>query len=100
MTEAGWVMTGSSHRPNGLARQPKDVAGHPPRLLDEVRARVRRLGLARRTEEAYAGWIRRFILASGKRHPREMGGREVGAFLTSLANSKSVAHTATGSRQE
>jgi len=60
-------------------------------LLDEVRARVRRLGLARRTEEAYVGWIRRFILANGKRHPRDMGGREVEAFLTLLATRGNVA---------
>ncbi|MBC6943816.1 MAG: hypothetical protein DWB45_14015, partial [Xanthomonadales bacterium] len=40
-----------------------------PRLLDELRARVRRLGLSLRTEEAYAGWVRRFVLANGKRHP-------------------------------
>jgi hypothetical protein len=53
-----------------------------PRLLDEMRARMRRLGLSLRTEEAYVGWVRRFILASGKRHPREMGAREVEAFLT------------------
>ena len=32
---------------------------------------------ARRTEEAYVGWIRRFILANGKRHPRDLGKREV-----------------------
>ena len=56
-----------------------------PRLLDEVRARMRRLGLAKRTEEAYVDWIRRFVLASGKRHPSTMGAREVEAFLTSLA---------------
>ena len=49
-----------------------------PRLLDQVRAKVRRLGLARRTEEAYIGWIRRFVLASGKRHPSAMGAFEGG----------------------
>jgi len=38
-----------------------------------------------RTEEAYVGWMRRFILANGKRHPRELGAREVEAFLTHLA---------------
>jgi len=47
--------------------------GRPPRLLDRVRARMRRLGMARRSEDAYVGWIRRFILANGKRHPIEMG---------------------------
>lgn len=38
-----------------------------------------------RTEHAYVGWIRRFILANGKRHPRDMGGAEVEAFLSGLA---------------
>ena len=56
----------------------------PPRLLDQVRFRIRRLGMARRTEIAYVGWIRRFILANGKRHPRTLGKR-VEAFLTRLA---------------
>jgi integron integrase len=46
---------------------------------------MRRLGLSIRTEEAYVGWVRRFILANDKRHPRELGAREVEAFLTHLA---------------
>lgn len=62
-----------------------------PRLLDEVRARLRRLGLSLRTEEAYVGWVGRFILANGKRHPREMGAREVETFLTGLATHGRVA---------
>jgi integron integrase len=39
---------------------------------------------------AYAGWIRRFIVFHGKRHPKEMGGAEVGAFLSSLATTDKV----------
>ncbi len=72
----------SSHRAEARA----SVSGvPPPKLLDQVRARMRRLGLAKRTEEAYVGWIRRFILANGKRHPRDLGEREVESFLTDLA---------------
>ena len=44
-----------------------------------------------RTEQAYVGWIRRFIHANGKRHPRDLGGREVEAFLTRLATRGNVA---------
>src|SRR5487761_2473115 len=62
-----------------------------PRLLDQVRARMRRLGMARRSEEAYVGWIRRFILANGKRHPRALGAAEVEHFLTLLAVRDKVA---------
>ena len=56
-----------------------------PRLLDRVRERIRFLHYSIRTEEAYIGWIRRFILFHGKRHPREMGAPEVEAFLSDLA---------------
>ncbi|HEX8203081.1 MAG TPA: integron integrase, partial [Isosphaeraceae bacterium] len=56
-----------------------------PRLLDRVRSAVRVRDYSRRTEEAYIGWIRRFILFHHKRHPLEMGSAEVTAFLTDLA---------------
>jgi integron integrase len=45
---------------------------------------------SRRTERAYVGWIRRFILFHGKRHPREMGEPEVVAFLSALATRDGV----------
>ncbi len=60
-------------------------ATQPPRLLDRVRGRIQRLGLARRTEEAYVGWIRRFIIANGRKHPESMGAKEIESFLTMLA---------------
>ena len=41
-------------------------------FLDEVRAALRIRHYAYKTEQAYIGWIRRFILWSGKRHPRDM----------------------------
>jgi len=44
-----------------------------------------------RTEKIYIGWIRRFILANAKRHPREMGAAEVEAFLSLLAVQRKVA---------
>lgn len=47
--------------------------------------------MARRTEEAYVDWIRRFIVWSGKRHPRDMGTAEVRGFLTYLAAERNVA---------
>jgi integron integrase len=62
-----------------------------PRLLEQVRDRLRVKHYSLRTEQAYVGWIRRFILANGKRHPRGMGGGEVEAFLTRLATHGEVA---------
>lgn len=61
------------------------------RLLDQVRERVRLKHYSRRTEQAYTGWIRRYILANGRRHPRQMGGEEVERFLTGLATAGNVA---------
>jgi Phage integrase, N-terminal SAM-like domain len=43
-----------------------------PRLLDEVRRRLRLKHYSLRTEKAYLYWIRRYIHANGRRHPREI----------------------------
>src|SRR5712692_4485598 len=56
-----------------------------PKLLDRVREGIRVRHYSRRTEEAYASWIRRFIVFHGKRHPRELGEAEVSAFVSNLA---------------
>jgi integron integrase len=56
-----------------------------PKLLDQVRHEVRTRHMARSTERLYVNWIRRFILFHGKRHPADMGKKEVSAFLTHLA---------------
>ena len=61
------------------------ASGSSPRLLDRVRQAIRLRHYSRRTEQAYIGWIRRFIVFHGKRHPRELGEREVTAFLSRLA---------------
>ncbi|MEO8998161.1 MAG: integron integrase [Rhodanobacter sp.] len=70
---------------HGAEHGASEVELGPPRLLDQVRGRMRRLGMAKRSEEAYVGWIRRFILCNGKRHPAEMGSLEIERFLTTLA---------------
>ncbi len=62
-----------------------------PRLLDQLRDRIRLQHYSIRTEEAYSDWVRRFVLFHGKRHPREMGHAEVEAFLTHLAVAGRVA---------
>ena len=55
-----------------------------PKLLDQARDILRANYYSRRTEEVYLGWMRRFILFHGKRHPKEMAGAEVAAFLSHL----------------
>lgn len=62
-----------------------------PKFLEQVRTILRTRHYSLRTEEAYLGWIRRFILFQGKRHPQEMGGAEVAGFLNYLAGEREVA---------
>lgn len=62
-----------------------------PKLLDQVRARLRSKRYARRTEESYVDWITRYIRFHHMRHPRELGLADISAFLTSLAIDRKVA---------
>ncbi len=66
-------------------------SGEPGGVERELRAAIRRRGLAYRTEAGYVSWYRRFIRFHGLRHPREMGKGEVEAFLTHLAMERRVA---------
>jgi hypothetical protein len=61
------------------------------KLLDKVRDAIRLKHYSIRTEQAYVGWIKRFIFFHKKRHPLEMGATEIERFLTHLAVDKNVA---------
>jgi integron integrase len=66
------------------------VLAPAPKRLDRLRHACRVRHLSPRTEDAYHGWCRRFILFHDKRHPREMGVREINQFLTHLAVDRTV----------
>ena len=68
-----------------------DAGSGEPRLLDRVRLAVRARHYSLRTEEAYVGWVRRFVLFHGKRHPQTMGESEINAFVSDLATRGRVA---------
>ncbi len=73
----GQVDEGNTHGWKGL---------HSPRAV--VAALEQRLVMrhaSARTIEAYARWVRRFIVFSGRRDPRALGAQEVTRFLSSLA---------------
>ncbi len=61
-----------------------------PRLLDQVRAKIRLKGYARSTEQAYCHWVRHYVLFHGKRHPQGMGASDIEAFLSFLASERNV----------
>jgi integron integrase len=61
-----------------------------PRLLDRVRLAIRARHYSPRTEKAYVGWVRRYVLFHGKRHPDQMGAPEVAGYLAHLASRRNV----------
>jgi integrase len=78
---------------NTLPREEKQFRRRPPqprKLLDHVRDVLRVNHYSVRTEEAYVGWIRRFILYHNKKHPLGMGALEVEFYLTHLAVGEKV----------
>jgi integron integrase len=60
------------------------------KFMEQCREVMRFRRLARRSEQAYLDWIKRFILFHAKRHPKDMGKPEVTAFLTHLAAAERV----------
>lgn len=57
-----------------------------PRLLDQVRGKIRLKYYSIRTERAYLDWIKRFICHYGKRHPNEIGALVAGKVGASTQN--------------
>ncbi len=65
--------------------------GRTPTLLGAMRERMQLRHFSPRTADAYTDWVRRFVRFHEGRHPREMGPREVTAFLSDLASRRNVA---------
>ena len=84
-------MHGENGSESAAGVQPGELVPPRARLLDQVRQKIRYKHYSYRTEQAYVAWIRQFIHYHGIRHPREMGGPEVEAFLNYLVNVRDVA---------
>lgn len=65
------------------------------RLMEQVRRAMRERRYSARTEEAYAAWIRRYVVFSGRRHPGDLDESDVRRFLSDLA----VVHRVSASTQ-
>ena len=61
------------------------AVGVPHRFSIHLRKAIRIRHYSIRTEKAYVGWVKRFILYHHKRHPTDMAETEVAAFLSHLA---------------
>ena len=84
-------MRGTSHPSWQVRPVARFIPDSKLRFLDQCREVLRSKQMAARTEQSYVDWIRRFIVWSGKRHPKEMGADEGKGFLTHLAVQQRVA---------
>ncbi|MGY4891989.1 UNVERIFIED_CONTAM: hypothetical protein EX528_17005 [Xanthomonas axonopodis] len=96
-TDAGCVIRRLSRRTSYTREAAGAMTRLPPKLLDQVRGRLRFRHYSLRTEQVYVGRIRRFMLSTGKWHPGQMGQAEVEAFAPSWRRGPAVGrHTESG----
>jgi site-specific recombinase XerD len=72
----------------------------PPGLIQRYRELLQTRHYARRTVKTYKQWLRRYLCFHRLRHPREMGGAGVNAFLTHLAVQEQVSASTQNQAQE
>jgi integron integrase len=68
----------------------------PRQVYDRIRDQLRTRHYSLWTEQQYVQWVRRYIGFHGRRHPSDMGGPEVTAFLTHLATERNVSASTQG----
>ncbi len=61
------------------------------RLLDQLKQVIRKKHYSYKTEEAYVSWAKRYILFHNKKHPADMGEKEISEFVSDLALNRNVA---------
>jgi hypothetical protein len=59
--------------PKSVKRTEETMEPIPKKLLDQVRDALRPKHYSYRTEQAYVGWITRYVLFHDTRHPRDIG---------------------------
>lgn len=59
-------------------------------FLTEIQSQMRLRGYSKRTIKTYLYWIRRFIYFIDKQHPKDVGAKEITAFLTHLSTNGHV----------
>ncbi len=69
---------------------PPTLLQSKPRLLAMMRRQLRLGHYSHRTEQAYLGWVRRYVKFHGYRHPRDLEERDVVEFLRVLVEEQRV----------
>jgi len=62
----------------------KSINELQPKLLDKVRIKIRQKHYSPNTEKVYVKWIFEYIVFNQKRHPNDLGVRDIEAFLNHL----------------
>lgn len=74
-----------------VVSEKQDGSEHrPPKLMQRLGDALKVLHYSPRTTEAYLAWVRRYIAFHGMRHPKDLGGSDLEAFLTYLATQRHV----------
>jgi len=61
-----------------------------PKLLSEIRNKMRTSSYSPKTIEAYIHWIKEYILFNNTKHPKELGEEDLQKYLTYLAVKRNV----------
>lgn len=67
-----------------------DEAKNKPKLLDEVKNKLRTDRYSAKTEEAYIYWIKDYIRYHQKQHPKNLGKKDFEKYLSFLATERKV----------
>lgn len=59
-------------------------------LLESIRNEIRRRNYSYRTEQAYIGWVVRYVRFHGTKHPSKLGDVHIESYLNYLANERNV----------
>ena len=71
--------------------QPRQIGALHGPLIEKLRSAIRVKHYSRRTEDAYLGWVRRFIAFHELQPPQKLGSTHIETYLTYLATEKAVA---------
>jgi integron integrase len=92
--QPGWEIDESRASDPGVTDpipiQRSAVSGRDTRILDRVRREIRARQFSLRTEEAYTGWVRRYLRFHRTADPLTLGSDEMAEFLTHLAVERRV----------
>lgn len=84
-----------------MENKPKSIPNPESKLMDQVREILRYYHYARFTENTYCQWVLRFLyFYDKKRHPKDMGCKEVERFLSHLIHLATHEKVATSTQRQ